>query len=252
MGHAVFVFGPAGAGKSTFCGNIREHGKSIGRSYKVVNLDPAQASSAHEYAVDLRDFITVGEVMEHCDYGPNGGLMVAMEELYENIDALELGELEGSFLLFDCPGQIELFMHSEVMSKIIGYVGQYFRCGVVYMMESQYLTDINKYTSGCFCALVSMSRLPVPCINIISKLDLIRDEDLEMFHTPTEELLPLVGDGKYSQISRRMLEFVVENSMIKFHLLDWNRDGCIEEVVYHIDNMVQYYDDVEPAARDLD
>lgn len=251
MGYALFVFGPAGAGKSTFCRNIREHGRSTGRCYEIVNLDPAQTGT-HEYAVDLRDFITVDEVMENCDYGPNGGLVAALEEMYENIDALELEELEHSFLVFDCPGQIELFMHSEVMEKIVAHVQRYFRCGVVYVMESQYLTDINKYISGCLCALVSMARLPVPCINVISKMDLVADEDLDMFYTPTEELFSLLGSGRYAQLNRKTLDFILENNMLGFCPVDWAREECIEEILYYIDNALQYYDDAEPRTKDFE
>lgn len=252
MGYAIFVFGPAGSGKSTFCRNIQEHGESIGRSYKVINLDPAQISSSDDYALDLRDFITVGDVMEEYGYGPNGGLLVALEELYENIGELELEDLEGSFLVFDCPGQIELFVHSEIMPKIIDYVSRYFRCGIVYVMESQYLVDINKYINGCFCALISMARMNVPCINVISKMDLIKNEDLDMFYTPSEDLSALIGAGKYSRICRRMLSFVAENNMLNFYPLDWNKEEHIEELIYCIDNAVQYYEDAEPKTKDFD
>lgn len=252
MGYAVFVFGPAGSGKSTFCRNIREHGEAMGRSYRVVNLDPAQISDADEYAVDLRDFITVSDVMDNYDYGPNGGLLLALEELYENIDELRLEDFEGSFLVFDCPGQIELFVHSEVMHKIIEHVRKHFKCGVVYVMESQYLVDINKYISGCLCALISMARLSVPCINVISKMDLIKNEDLEVFYTPSEELSALVGRGRYSAMCKKMLSFVAENNMLDFHPLDWGKDECVENIICCMDNAVQYYDDAEPKTRDVE
>nr|AGE95843.1 putative ATP binding protein [Encephalitozoon cuniculi] len=252
MGYAIFVFGPAGSGKSTFCRNIREHGENMGRSYKVINLDPAQISAADDYSIDLRDFITVNDVMEDYDYGPNGGLLLALEELYENIEELGLEDLEGSFLVFDCPGQIELFMHSDVMPKIIEHVGRYFKCGVVYVMESQYLVDINKYISGCFCALISMARLDVPCINVISKMDLIKNEDLEVFYTPTEELSMLIGAGKYSRICKIMLSFVAENNMLDFHPLDWSKEESVEGILHCIDSAVQYYEGSEPRARDFD
>ncbi|KAI5181101.1 hypothetical protein PAEPH01_2796, partial [Pancytospora epiphaga] len=39
MGYAVFVFGAAGAGKTTFCRNIKEHAQSS-RTIRLVNLDP--------------------------------------------------------------------------------------------------------------------------------------------------------------------------------------------------------------------
>ncbi|KAH9411165.1 putative ATP binding protein [Ordospora pajunii] len=252
MGYAVFVFGPAGSGKSTFCRNIREHGATIGRSYKVINLDPAQASTADEYEVDLREFITVEEMMENYDCGPNGGLLAALEEFYENIDEMSFGDLEDSFLLFDCPGQLELFMHSDVMQKIIDHVKQYFRCGIVYVMEAQYFVDVHKYISGCLCALVSMARLSVPCINVASKMDFVAEDDFSVFYTPTSEISRMLGSSKYSQISRRILEFVVDSSMVDFIPLDWGKEESVERMIYHIDNAVQYYDDAEPKARDID
>jgi GPN-loop GTPase len=250
MGYALFVFGPAGVGKSTLCRNILEHGRSIGRTYKIVNLDPAQALENDEYTVDLQDYITVSEIMENADYGPNGGLILALEELYENMDALELEELEDSYLVFDCPGQIELFMHSDITSKIIGYVQQYFRCGVVYLMEAQYLSDINKYLHGCLCALISMSRLTVPCVNVVSKMDQVADEDLELFYVPTSELHGLIGNGAYAQLSRKILEFVVENSMLRFYPLDYSKEDSISDILWQIDNALQYYEDLEPKEID--
>ena len=58
MGHAVFVFGIAASGKTTFCRNLREHGKPD-RSIRLINLDPAQENGA-DY-VDLCDYITVDD-----------------------------------------------------------------------------------------------------------------------------------------------------------------------------------------------
>ncbi|KAM0672140.1 putative ATP binding protein [Ordospora colligata] len=252
MGYAIFVFGPAGSGKSTFCRSMKEHGATIGRNYKVVNLDPAQVSTDDEYEIDIREFVTVEEMMESYDCGPNGGLLAVLKEFYESIDEMSFGDLEDSFLVFDCPGQLELFMHSDVMLKIIEHVKQYFRCGVVYVMESQYFVDIHKYISGCFCALVSMARLSVTCMNVISKMDLIAEDESEIFYTPTSEMSRMLGNSKYSQISRKILEFVVENSMIDFIPLDWGKEESVEQMMYQMDSAVQYYDDAEPRARDID
>jgi GPN-loop GTPase len=250
MGYALFVFGPAGVGKSTFCRNVLEHGRATGRSYKIVNLDPAQALENDEYTVDLREHITVSEIMENADCGPNGGLILALEELHENMDALELEELEDSYLIFDCPGQIELFMHSDIMPRITAYVQQYFRCAVVYLMEAQYLSDINKYLHGCLCALISMSRFTVPCINVISKMDQAEDEDLDLFCAPTDELYRLIGEGPYAKLGGRMLEFIIENNMLRFHPLDYSKEDTLIDILWQVDNALQYYEDLEPKEID--
>lgn len=55
------------------------------------------------------------------NFGPNGGLVYCMEYLIEHIDEL-LDELnafaDDSFFLFDCPGQIELYSHLDVMTRL--------------------------------------------------------------------------------------------------------------------------------------
>ena len=84
----------------------------------------------------------VDDVMEdeELKFGPNGGLVFAMEFLLENrvnyrlgpvivhLSTLPLcqewleealGEDEDDYILFDCPGQIELYTHMTVMKKLV-------------------------------------------------------------------------------------------------------------------------------------
>jgi hypothetical protein len=59
--------------------------------------------------------------MEEFGYGPNGGLVYCMEYLFQNIDWLR-DELENfgedDYILFDCPGQIELYSHLPIMRDL--------------------------------------------------------------------------------------------------------------------------------------
>lgn len=43
------------------------------RRVSVVNLDPANDSLPYKAAIDLKDLITIEEVMETMQLGPNGG-----------------------------------------------------------------------------------------------------------------------------------------------------------------------------------
>jgi energy-coupling factor transporter ATP-binding protein EcfA2 len=81
MRYAVLVTGPAGAGKSTFCASLITHLHTSKRSVHLVNLDPAAAPDSFEYApsIDIKDLISVEDVMSEFGYGPNGGLVYCFE-----------------------------------------------------------------------------------------------------------------------------------------------------------------------------
>jgi GTPase SAR1 family protein len=81
MRYAVLVTGPAGAGKSTFCASFMTHLQTSKRSGHLVNLDPAAAPDSFEYApsIDIKDLISVDDVMSELGYGPNGGLVYCFE-----------------------------------------------------------------------------------------------------------------------------------------------------------------------------
>jgi len=64
---------------------------AIGRECSVVNLDPANDHVSYPAALDVRDLITLDEIMEGEDLGPNGGILYALEELEHNIEWLEEG-----------------------------------------------------------------------------------------------------------------------------------------------------------------
>ncbi len=81
MRYAVLVTGPAGAGKSTFSRSFMTHLNMSKRTGHLVNLDPAASSASFEYepVIDIKDLISVEDVMNEYNYGPNGGLVYCFE-----------------------------------------------------------------------------------------------------------------------------------------------------------------------------
>lgn len=67
---------------------MQQVGSTRGRNVKVVNLDPAAEVFKYQCDVDVRDLISLEDVMEEMNYGPNGGLVYCMEYLIDNIDWL--------------------------------------------------------------------------------------------------------------------------------------------------------------------
>ncbi len=104
-----------------------QHGLAMGPKHRrrvhVINLDPAAEHFRYDVAFDIRrDLISVDDVMDELHLGPNGSLVYCMEYLLQNMDWLEErldGYDDDEYLIFDCPGQIELYTHIPVMNKII-------------------------------------------------------------------------------------------------------------------------------------
>ncbi|TKA58635.1 hypothetical protein B0A55_11632, partial [Friedmanniomyces simplex] len=71
---------------------------AIARPCSVANLDPANDNVPYEPAFDVRDLVSVEEVMEREGLGPNGGVLWAMEEVEANFEwyALPLMEKSGA------------------------------------------------------------------------------------------------------------------------------------------------------------
>lgn len=91
MPFAQLVVGAPGAGKSTYCDGMQQFMAAIERPCAIVNLDPANDHTSYPAALDVRDLVTVDEVMEQEELGPNGGMIYALEELEHNFEWLEQG-----------------------------------------------------------------------------------------------------------------------------------------------------------------
>lgn len=79
--------------------------RAIDRPCSVGNMDPANDVIPYETDFDVRQLISVEEVMEREELGPNGGVLWAMEEVEANLEWLE-GHLD------EC-GEFEILLTSD-------------------------------------------------------------------------------------------------------------------------------------------
>jgi len=182
------VTGPAGAGKSTYAHVLQEHGLLLGPKHRrrlhVANLDPAAEHFRYDVAFDVRDLVSVDDVMDELRLGPNGSLVYCMEYLLENADWL-LEQLEqfddDEYLILDCPGQIELYTHIPVMNKIIDQLRSwgFDRIVSVFVVDATFVTEPAKFLSGSLLALSAMIALQLPHVNVLSKCDLIEEASVD-------------------------------------------------------------------------
>ena len=126
--------------------------KLLKRNIHVVNLDPAAETFRYTTIVNIKDLVSCEDVMEFTKLGPNGGLIYSMEYLIENMDWFEdqLGDLGvDDYVLFDCPGQLELYTHLDIMKKVVNCLQKIgFRLCSVCLVDSTFLSDEPKFFSG--------------------------------------------------------------------------------------------------------
>eukprot|EP01129_Flabellula_baltica_P014132 TRINITY_DN6711_c0_g1_i2.p1 TRINITY_DN6711_c0_g1~~TRINITY_DN6711_c0_g1_i2.p1 ORF type:complete len:279 (-),score=55.02 TRINITY_DN6711_c0_g1_i2:22-834(-) len=256
--YAQLVLGPAGCGKSTYCNTVFEHCESIGRSIHVINLDPAAEVFQYPVSIDIRDLITLDDVMEELEFGPNGGLMYCMEYLVNNISWLRkrLGDYDNDYLVFDLPGQIELYTHSDIIKRLVGELQKLdYRICALYCMDCHFMSDSGLFLSATLQCLSAMIHLEVPHLSLITKMDLLpnaNDEEAyrKFFET---DLLSIMDDIrlktplKYHNLNRNLAEVIEDYNMITYLPVNIEDEDCLISTLAQIDNCLQYGEDEEPT-----
>ncbi|EFA76852.1 GPN-loop GTPase 2 [Heterostelium album PN500] len=176
MPFGMVVIGPPGSGKTVFCNGMSQFMESLGRKVAIVNLDPANENIPYEAAIDIRELIDFETLMLDEELGPNGALIYCMEYLEKNFDWLKekLDQYRNHYIIFDCPGQVELYTHYKSVSNILDEITKLsYRLTVIQVFDSFYCKQAANFISVLLVSLSSMLRLPLPHINVLSKIDLI-------------------------------------------------------------------------------
>ncbi|KAI6230779.1 GPN-loop GTPase 3 [Aphelenchoides fujianensis] len=250
MKYAQLVVGPAGSGKSTYCHVIQEHCRSVQRNVFVVNLDPAAEAFKYSCDVDVRDLISVQDVQEDEEMilGPNGALVFCMEYLMGELDWLheQMNEAEDDYFLIDCPGQIELYSHLPVMRTFVDKLQSWgFNVCTVFLLDSQFLLDADKFIAGALTTLSTMVSLETPAVSVITKMDLVDEKNREFLDLVLEGNSQMILDSQeptpWSQKNRKLTEIIATGA---------GRDeDQVNELLLTIDNTIQYGEDLDVQDR---
>ncbi|KAA8543595.1 hypothetical protein F0562_021659 [Nyssa sinensis] len=253
MGYAQLVIGPAGSGKSTYCSSLYRHCETVHRTLHIVNLDPAAENFDYPVAMDIRELISLDDVMEELGLGPNGGLIYCMEHLEENLDEWLTEELDNylddDYLVFDCPELGRGGLPFKYRKN--------FNVCVVYLLDSQFMTDVTKFISGCMASLSAMVQLELPHVNILSKMDLVTNKrDIENYLNPESQVLLSELNKRmapqFEKLNKALIELVDQYSMVSFVPLDLRKESSMRYVLSQIDNCIQYGEDADVKIKDFD
>ncbi|RXK36719.1 cytoplasmic protein [Tremella mesenterica] len=231
------VTGPPGAGKTTYCYGMYQFLTALGRPVHIINLDPAVPNPPYPCKLNISELITLDQAMDEHGLGPNGAMLYCIEYLEENFDWLEekLNELIGQdgdgYVIFDTPGQVELWTNHESLKRIIGRLGQMeYKLAAVHLSDAHYITDASKFISAVLLAMRAMLQLELPHINVLSKIDLLAGYgplpfDLKYF-TEVQDLSYLLGtlnkdprSARYRRLNKALVELIDDYQLVGFEPL---------------------------------
>jgi GTPase SAR1 family protein len=257
-----------------------QHLQHSRRSCFYVNLDPAADDFAYEPDLDIKDLISLEDVMEEMSLGPNGGLIYCFEFLLENLDFLTtaLEPLSEEYLiLFDLPGQIELYTHIPLLPRLVQHLGRMGSLNIslcaTYLLEATFVIDKAKFFAGTLSAMSAMIMLELPHVNILSKTDLVKDlvgkKELKRFVDPDAALLDdedtgrgsaahtvdirnpaeidtVISGGSFKQLNRAVAKLIDDFSMVSFLKLDVREEDSVGDILSYIDDAIQFHEAQEP------
>ncbi|KAJ1735974.1 hypothetical protein LPJ72_001632 [Coemansia sp. Benny D160-2] len=251
MPFGQIAIGPPGSGKTTYCAGMHQFLNALGRKTIIVNLDPANDNIPYTSAVDIGELITLEDAMNAYHLGPNGGMVYCIEYLEKNVDWL-LEKLkpyadDEYYIIFDCPGQVELYTHNNSMRTIVRRLEkQNYRLACVHLVDASYCTEAAKFISVLLLSLTTMSLLEMPHINVLSKIDLLAglgqlDFNLE-YYTSVMDLSYLLdclnqreGSKRFGELNRVICELVEDFSMVGFSTLCINDKHSVANLLKEID-----------------
>lgn len=139
--------------------------EALGRKVVVINLDPANDALPYEAFADVRELVSVDGAAAACELGPNGALVYCLEYLAENLDWLEdvLARDPTAYVLFDMPGQVELYTHHNAVRDILQTLSKKgHRLCCVHLVDAHHCSDPAKFISVLLVTLSTMVQLEMP------------------------------------------------------------------------------------------
>nr|XP_027202166.1 GPN-loop GTPase 3-like [Dermatophagoides pteronyssinus] len=253
MKYAQLYIGVAGSGKSSCCKYVQEHLNLLQRKCYVVNWDVASENLPYEAYADVRDVIDIKAYQSDNFLGPNGALIEAMESISTEYDYLSdvFEDIEdSSFVLLDCPGQLELYSNSMAIFNLIKRLIQFdYSVICIFCMDIAFLSDLNKLLGSAIYALSSMVLLDAPFVCALTKWDLLDESseyNQEDFSVNFQDLISITP-GKLSLKQKKYITAIQETlndwNMLSFNKLSIVDDNLMSEFQIKCDLIHNY----EPA-----
>ncbi|MCS7144267.1 MAG: ATP/GTP-binding protein [Archaeoglobaceae archaeon] len=198
----VVVLGPAGSGKSTFVKEFSNFLRNLGYDVKCVNLDPS-SDPIYQADIDIRNYVRTEKIMLEYGLGVNGAMLKSIELMSAFSDKLKL---DADFVLYDTPGQMEIFIYSDSGIELVDKLKRVQTCGL-FLIDASMVRTPENFVSAILQNVVVMLRIGLPTVTAITKSDLL---NLDV----KKHLLSIrFGKGVLSEIMEKLTPLVSYTSL---------------------------------------
>lgn len=150
----------------------------------TLNLDPGVKTTPYQPDIDIREFITLEAVMEEFNLGPNGAMILSSDLMVNYLNDIrdEIDEYNPDWILVDTAGQLELFAFRDTGPLIASSLGfGDIQRSVSFLFDSNLVLRPNGFISTLLLAASVQFRFrAIPQINILSKVDLLDESQIDM------------------------------------------------------------------------
>jgi len=174
----LFFVGTAGSGKSTLVAAYKEWCDANGVDSIVINMDPGADTIPYDAEIDIREWISLDQVMRDYNLGPNGAQIVAADLMAVHINKMTeiLSGYEVDYVLVDTPGQLELFAFRESSNVLVDSFGREDSM-LIYLSDPSLCKSPNGFVTAMTLGSLAQFRLQIPMMNLLSKADTLSEED---------------------------------------------------------------------------
>ena len=205
----LFVVGTAGAGKSSLVTSFQRWSRFLETEVIAVNLDPGAERVHYDAEFDVRELISLAEVMDEYDLGPNGAQILAADLVAAQAEevAEQLHSISGELIVVDTPGQVELFAFREASSHLIEQLGKD-QAAIIYLFDPMLSRSPSGFVSQMLLSSIVEFRLGLPTKNFLSKSDLLQPDDLERI-IEWSQRLEILEFALYQEAGGQRTEFAI-------------------------------------------
>ena len=176
----IYFTGTAGAGKTRLVQAFRAWMTTSGFDSMVVNLDPGNEAEGFEPDVDIREWVRLADVQDEYGLGPNGAQVAAADMIALKVFEVKqaVSEFKTDYILVDTPGQFELFAFRESSKAIVDALSGD-RSTIAFLFDPALARTAAGFVSLLMLSATVEFRFRLPMLNLLSKTDLLKPDQLE-------------------------------------------------------------------------
>lgn len=206
----IYVVGPAGSGKSTFTHGLQEWMRNNNYEAITVNLDPGVENIPYIPDIDVREWYQLQDIMEEYSLGPNGAQILAADLIASEIDEIrdEISSYDADYAIVDTPGQLELFAFRTSSDLIVRGLSER-ESYMTFIMDPMLALSPSGYVSLITLSASVFFRFYLPYINVVNKIDLLKDTDMfriKSWSENVDDLYQSLRDERQGMVKEYALE----------------------------------------------